>query len=184
MKNFKHYLIAVAALVAGFAISACTPDNDDNGNKATTKTQVEIKELTPNGATINVVTKNIKEFAYMLDRDVATSAILQAGEKTTIEDASSEKTTEIVIRNLEPNTTHTLYFAFRQASDNIILEKQTLEFTTTSYGYISRFLRRLRSVATHCATQHHHWQCTTTSAHSTATLSQICSCSMLSSVPQ
>ena len=134
MKNFKHYLIAVAALVAGFAISACTPDNDDNGNKATTKTQVEIKELTPNGATINVVTKNIKEFAYMLDRDVATSAILQAGEKTTIEDASSEKTTEIVIRNLEPNTTHTLYFAFRQASDNIILEKQTLEFTTTSYG--------------------------------------------------
>lgn len=135
MKNFKHYLIAAVALVAGFAISACTPDSNTDGGKLTTVAEVSIAELSPNGATISVVTKNIKEFAYMLDKDVPTSAILQAGEKTTIAEPTVEKTTEIIIRNLEPNTTHTLYFAFRKASDNLILnEKKSVDFTTTTYG--------------------------------------------------
>jgi hypothetical protein len=133
MKNFKSFLIAAVAIIAGVAISSCTPE-PVGPEKVTTKANVEVAELTPNGATIKVLTQNISEFAYMLDKDVPTSAILQAGEKTTIAEPAVEKVTDVVIRNLEPNSTHTLYFAFRKADGILYENKEVVEFTTTTYG--------------------------------------------------
>lgn len=133
MKNFKSFLIAAVAIIAGVAISSCTPE-PVGPEKVVTKAEVTVGELTPNGANITVVTQNISEFAYMVDRDVATSAILQAGEKTTIEDTDEVTTTAILLQGFEPNTTHTVYFAFRKADGILYENKEVVEFTTTSYG--------------------------------------------------
>ena len=134
MKNFNRFLIAAVALVAGFAMGACTPDNLDDEKGTETKAVVEVTELKPYGATITVVTSNIKEFAYLVDKDVPTSAILQAGEKTTFEDTTVETTTKVEISGFEANTTHTVYFAFRKADGILLDNKEIVEFTTTGYG--------------------------------------------------
>ena len=133
MKNFKSFLIAAVAIIAGVAISSCTPE-PVGPEKVATKAEVTVGELTPNGANIAVVTQNISEFAYMVDRDVATSAILQAGEKTTIKNTDEVTTTNILLQGFEPNTTHTVYFAFRKADGILYENKEVVEFTTTSYG--------------------------------------------------
>lgn len=133
MKNFKSFLIAAVAIIAGVAISSCTPE-PVGPEKVATKAEVTVGELTPNGANITVVTQNISEFAYMVDRDVATSAILQAGEKTTIKNTDEVTTTNILLQGFEPNTTHTVYFAFRKADGILYENKEIVEFTTTSYG--------------------------------------------------
>ena len=65
MKNIKNLLIAAIALVAGFAISACTPDPGPQGGGAETKVEVAIDNVAANGATIIVTTQNVKEFAYV-----------------------------------------------------------------------------------------------------------------------
>ena len=135
MKNLKHYLIAAVALVAGFAISACTPDNVNDGKGGTTSAEVTVGDLTPNGATITVVTEGIKEYAYIKSdepRDAA--AIFVGGEKVTIEATDVITTKEIKIQGLEPNTSYTYYFAFRKANNDFYGDVQCAEFTTTSYG--------------------------------------------------
>ena len=134
MKNFKSFLIAAIAIIACVAVSSCTKDPEGTTDKVVTKAEATVSELTPNGATITVETQNISEFAYMVDKDVPTSAILQAGEKTTIENTDVATTTTILLQGFEPSTTHTVYFAFRKADGIIYDEKVIVEFTTTTYG--------------------------------------------------
>ena len=135
MKNIKHLLFAVVALVAGFAISSCTPDPTPGG-KVETKVEVAVAEVMANGATISVTTQNVKEFAYVQrDTEIPATAILQGDDlKTKIENTEEIKTTSITITGCEAGKTYTLFFAFRLADDSIYEEVKRVEFTTTSYG--------------------------------------------------
>ena len=87
MKNFKFSLLAIVALVASFAISSCTKDAPTESKKPDNTNNVSIDitvgDATPSGANIVVKTKGIKEFAYIVDKDVEASAILAGGIKTT-----------------------------------------------------------------------------------------------------
>ena len=135
MKNIKHFLFAMIALVAGFAIGSCTPDPTPGG-KVETKVEVAVAEVMANGATISVTTQNVKEFAYVQrDTEIPATAILQGDEfKTKIENTEEVKTTPITITGCEAGTNYTLFFAFRLADDTIYEEVKRVEFTTTSYG--------------------------------------------------
>ena len=76
MKNFSNYMLAAIALVLGFAMSACTPDEPTPGKKET-KMEVAVTETSASGATIVVTTQNVKEFAYVQrDSEIPASAIL------------------------------------------------------------------------------------------------------------
>lgn len=135
MRNFKNYFIAAVALVAGFAISACTPDDIDDKKGVNTSVEVTVDGITPNGATITVTTQGIKEYAYIQREEaIDAAAIFVAGEKVTIEAADVATTKEIKIQGLEPNTAYKYFFAFREANDDIYDEVKCAEFTTTSYG--------------------------------------------------
>ena len=134
MKNFSHYLFATIALVAGFAISACTPEPEPI-QKAETKVEVAVAEVMPNGATINVTTQNVKEFAYMQrDTELDATAILTADTKKSIANVEELTTTTITITGCEAGKAYTVFFAFRLADDSIYSEVKRVEFTTTSYG--------------------------------------------------
>ena len=135
MKNFSNYLLATLALVLGLAVSACTPEPEPI-QKAETKVEVAVDQIMANGATINVTTQNVKEFAYVKrDTELAATAILQGDEfKTKIENTDVVTTSEITITGCEAGTTYTLFFAFRLADDSIYEEVKRVEFTTTSYG--------------------------------------------------
>ena len=135
MKNFSHYLFAVVALVAGFAISACTPDEPTPGPDAKTSVEVTVGEPAPASVEITVTTQGIKEFAYIKrDEAVEATAILAGGTKVEIEDPTTVTESKVFIQGLEPNTPYKVYFAFRQADNKIYDEVKCAEFTTTSYG--------------------------------------------------
>ena len=135
MRNFKNYFIAAVALVAGFAISACTPDDVDDKKGGNTTVEVTVGDITPNGATITVTTEGIKEYAYIQREDaVDAAAIFVAGEKVTIEATDVATTKEIKVQGLEPNTGYKYFFAFREANNDIYDEVKCAEFTTTGYG--------------------------------------------------
>ena len=139
MKNFKYTLLAMAAIIASFAMSACNDDpitnEPDDEPQEGVVAEVTISEVTPNGAVLSVQTRQISEFAYIQrDTEIPASAILQAGEKITIAETEELTTKEVLIQGLEPNTPYIVHFAFRQA-DGIILDKKTsIEFTTSNYG--------------------------------------------------
>ena len=142
MKNFKHYLIAMVALVAGFAISACTPDTPEPGPSAKTSIEVLVGEPTPASVEITVKTSGVKEFAYILDKDVPSTAILAGGTKVEIEDTTVVSENKVLIQGLEANTSHKVYFAFRQSDNKIYGEVKVAEFTTTNYGDVLTIVER------------------------------------------
>ena len=120
MKNFNRFLIAAVALIAGFAMSACTPDDIDDKKQGKTTVAVSVGDITPNGATITVKTQGIKEYAYIRSEEPREApAILVGGEKVTIEATDVETTKEIKVQGLEPNTAYKYFFAFREADDDI-----------------------------------------------------------------
>ena len=47
MKNFNRFLIAAVALIAGFAMSACTPDDIDDKKQGKTTVAVSVGDITP-----------------------------------------------------------------------------------------------------------------------------------------
>ncbi|MBO7261840.1 MAG: hypothetical protein J6U95_02775 [Alistipes sp.] len=128
MKNLFNYLVAFAAIIMGFAMSACTPDTPEPG--AGVSVAVVVDETTAATVSISVKTQGIKEFAYILDKEVAATAILAGGTKVEV-DSTEENVT---IQNLEPNTSYKAYFAFRQNDGKIYKDVVVAEFTTGSYG--------------------------------------------------
>ena len=137
MKNFKYTLFALFAIIAGFAITSCTQDPVENkGDKVVTKVEVAVAATAANGATIEITTQNVKEFAYLQrDTQIDATAILQGDEfKTKIADAEKETITTLTLTGYEAGKTYTLFFAFRLADDTIYNEVKRVEFTTTSYG--------------------------------------------------
>ena len=128
MKNLFNYLVAFAAIIMGFAMSACTPDTPEPG--AGVSVAVVVDETTAATVSISVKTQGIKEFAYILDKEVAATAILAGGTKVEV-DSPEENVT---LQNLEPNTTYKAYFAFRQNDGKIYKDVVVAEFTTGSYG--------------------------------------------------
>ena len=128
MKNLFNYLVAFAAIIMGFAMSACTPDTPEPG--AGVSVAVVVDETTAATVSISVKTQGIKEFAYILDKEVAATAILAGGTKVEV-DSPEENVT---LQNLEPNTSYKAYFAFRQNDGKIYKDVVVAEFTTGSYG--------------------------------------------------
>ena len=134
MKNFTNYLLATLALVLGLAVSACTPEPEPI-EKVETKVEVEVAQVMANGATINITTQNVKEFAYLQrDTELPASAILTSKDKKSITNPNELTTTTLVIDGCEADTSYTYYFAFRLADDSIYQEVKRVEFTTTGYG--------------------------------------------------
>ena len=137
MKNFKYTLFALFAIIAGFAITSCTNDPKTNeGNKVETKVEVAVAATAANGATIEITTQNVKEFAYVQrDTEIPATAILQSDEfKTKIANTEEVTKTTLIIDGCNAGETYTLYFAFRLADETIYQEVKRVEFTTTSYG--------------------------------------------------
>lgn len=134
MKNFTRTLLAMFAVVAGFAIGACTPDPQNPAQGGKTIAEVLLGEPKATSIEITVKTQGIKEFAYVIDKDRDATAILAGGEKTTIENSNSLTEHKIEIMGLEASSSHKIYFAFRAKEYNKILERQVVEFTTTGYG--------------------------------------------------
>ena len=137
MKNFKYTLVALFAIIAGFAITSCTNDPKTNkGDKVETKVEVAVAATAANGATIEITTQNVKEFAYVQrDTEIPATAILQSDEfKTKIANTEEVTKTTLIIDGCNAGETYTLYFAFRLADETIYQEVKRVEFTTTSYG--------------------------------------------------
>ena len=136
MKNFKQTLFAMVAIFMALAVGACTKDPGTNpGKTGETKMEVNLGEPTSYGVTLTIVTNNVKEFAYVQrDTELAATAILQGGVKTSIADASVETTTTIELTGLQSNTTYKYFFAFRLADNTIVDELKVVEFTTIGYG--------------------------------------------------
>lgn len=134
MKNFTNYLLATLALVLGLAVSACTPEPEPI-EKVETKVEVEVAQVMANGATVNITTQNVKEFAYLQrDTELPASAILTSKDKKSITNPNELTTTTLVIDGCEAGTAYTYQFAFRLADDTIYEEVKRVEFTTTDYG--------------------------------------------------
>ncbi|MBO7306900.1 MAG: hypothetical protein J6U59_02610, partial [Alistipes sp.] len=142
MKNFSHLLTAFVALVAGIAVSACTPDTPEPGPSVQSSIEILVGEPTPASVDITVKTTGIKEFAYVLDKDRDATAILAGGDKVEIEDPSIENAKVVTIQGLEANTSHKVYFAFRQSDGKIYGEVKVAEFTTTNYGEVLTVVER------------------------------------------
>ena len=105
MKNLFNYLVAFAAIIMGFAMSACTPDTPEPG--AGVSVAVVVGEPTAATVEITVKTQGIKEFAYVQrDSEVGATAILAAGTKVTIDDTSVATDTKVNLQGLEPNTAY------------------------------------------------------------------------------
>ena len=134
MKNFKFYVFAVVALVMGVSLASCQndPDTDNKGN-GKLKVEVKVASVEPGGATIQVVTSGIKEFAYVADQELPETAIFVAGETKTIADPTIETTTTLTILGKDVNTDVTIYFAFRKSDDTFYGKVETVQFTTTNY---------------------------------------------------
>ena len=133
MKNL-HYLFAFAAFIASFAIGACTPDTPEPGPSADTSVEVLVGEPTAATVEITVKTSGVKEFAYILDKDVVASAILAGGTKFEVKNTEGVSETKVNIQGLEPSTSYSVYFAFRLANNKIYDKVERVEFTTGNYG--------------------------------------------------
>ena len=133
MKNL-HYLFAFAAFIASFAIGACTPDTPEPGPGAGTSVEVLVGEPTAATVEITVKTSGVKEFAYILDKDVVASAILAGGTKFEVKNTEGVSETKVNIQGLEPSTSYSVYFAFRLANNKIYDKVERVEFTTGNYG--------------------------------------------------
>lgn len=133
MKNFKYYLFATAALLFGFAMGACTPDEPVNqGTEA--KASVVVASVGSSSATLNVVTTGVTDFAYIMNEsELPATAIFGAGTTVSLEDATVETTTEVVVNRLESESTYVVYFAFRTESGEVMDEVIEAEFTTVGY---------------------------------------------------
>lgn len=135
MKNFKHYLFAVVALVAAFAIGACTKDPVNKGQSAKTSVEVLVGTPAPASVEITVKTQGIKEFAYArVAENPGATALLANGTKVTIENPDVVTESKAFIQGLEANTSYKVFFAFRQTDNKFYDEVICAEFTTTSYG--------------------------------------------------
>lgn len=138
MKKFFNYLLAVATMLIGIGFTACQDDfNDDKGGLLV---NVKLKSVDTNNAYIEVITRNIREFAYMVDEgeNLPNSAILAAGMENgtlkTIESTKSKTTTQVKISGVDAETTHFVYFAFRKDDGTLYNEVKEIEFTTNGYG--------------------------------------------------
>ena len=107
-----------------------TPVDDHLGGK--TSVEVLVGKPTPVSVDVTIKTTNIKEFAYILDLDSDATSILVSGTKVEIKDPTIVSEKVITIHSLEPNTSHKVYFAFRQSDNNIYGEVKIEEFTTSN----------------------------------------------------
>ena len=55
MKNFNRFLIAAVALISGFAMSACTPDDIDDKKPGKTTVAVSVGDMTATGLGITQI---------------------------------------------------------------------------------------------------------------------------------
>lgn len=156
MKNFKHYLFAVATLVLGVCLASCGDDpiNEKPGTGTGTgnvNVDVSVASVEPGGATIDIVSEGIREIAYIeIDSELPASAIFAGGEVKTIADPAVETTTSILITGKEVATTYTYYFAFRESDNDFYGEVVKVEFTTTDYeGTLTVVDRRYDGFAVH-----------------------------------
>ena len=79
MKNFKHYLFAVAALVVGFAFSACQPDTPEE-KPAQASVQINVASVTASGALIEITTQGVNSYAYIMNElELPATAIYGGG---------------------------------------------------------------------------------------------------------
>lgn len=143
MKNFKHYLCAVAALLVGFAFSACTPDTPE-GPSAQASVEINVASVTSSGAVIEVVTKGVSSFAYIQNElELPATAIYGGGTIVEIADASVSTTTEVPFSGLESQKSYSVFFAVKD-SENILSETvYTAEFTTVGYTDVLTVVDRM-----------------------------------------
>ncbi len=128
MKNFKHFMIAVVALVMGVAFASCEND-PTNGPENGVKVEVKIASVTAGGVSLEVVTRGISEFAYT-KQELPESAIFGAGELKSIAATDVETVSSVNIYGYDPQTTGKLYFAFRKADGTLYGKVVVVEFTT------------------------------------------------------
>ena len=133
MKNFRHYLFAVAALLVGFAFSACTPDTPDTP-QSEASVQINVASVTANGAVIEVVTTGVSSFAYLQnENELPATAIYGGGTIVEVADASVSTTSEVKFSGLESEVSYTVFFAVKDANSILSETVYPIEFTTVGY---------------------------------------------------
>jgi hypothetical protein len=128
MKNFKHFMIAVVALVMGVAFASCEND-PTNGPESGVKVEVKVASVTAGGVSLEVVTRGISEFAYT-KQELPESAIIGGGQLKTIAATDVETVSAVNVYGYDPQTTDKLYFAFRKADGSLYGKVVVVEFTT------------------------------------------------------
>lgn len=132
----------MAALVMGVCFVACNEDPDVNGpsteqpgDKVEASVKVEVIEVNPGGARIEVTTTNIKQFAYLKsDNAVAEESVLfVTGAIKNIDEPEKETVTRLEILGVGENTAASVYFAFIQSNDEYYGEVVEASFKTTNY---------------------------------------------------
>ena len=143
MKNFKHYLFAVAALVVGFAFSACQPDTPEE-KPAQASVQINVASVTASGAVIEITTQGVSSYAYIMNElELPATAIYGGGTVVEIEDASVSTTTEVSFSGLEATTDYTVFFAVKDTKNVLSETVYTAEFTTIGYSDVLTVVDRM-----------------------------------------
>ena len=144
MKNFTKRLFVLCAVIASFAIGACTNDPATHGgNDAKVSFEFVVGEPSATMVDITVKVQGIKEFAYVQrDTEVQNSAIMHSGVKTEIEDAYVLSEHKIHIQGLEAQTSYKVFFVYREAKTNKLSEVFCAEFTTEAYGDVITVVER------------------------------------------
>ena len=143
MKNFTKVLFVMCATIVGFAMGACTPDNTNGREEVKTSYEVVAGDPSATMVDLTVKVKGISEFAYVRrDTEVPASAIMNAGAKVEIEDATKLSEHTIKVQGLEASTSYKVYFAFREAKTNKLMPVQCVEFTTVGYGDVITIVER------------------------------------------
>lgn len=143
----------MAALVMGVSFVACNDDPDvekPNNNKPSTEqpegvsVKVEVVEVNPGGAIIELTTTNIKEYAYLrTDTDITEeSALFVGGNVKSIAKPEQETVTRVEILGVEANTSAKVLFAFRMSDNQFYGEIFKAEFTTTNYDGVLTVIDR------------------------------------------
>lgn len=135
MKNFKHFLFALTAIVLGFAITACTYEPDTNKPAIEASVNVETGDIDQTSAAFKITTTNIAEVAWVLtDKDdLDATQVIGGGERIKIENVQSA-TTNILVKELEPSTTYTMLVAAVTSDEELYAEVIKVDFTTTGFG--------------------------------------------------
>ncbi|MGM9767714.1 MAG: hypothetical protein ACI3Z0_04545 [Candidatus Cryptobacteroides sp.] len=127
MKKTINFLLAAAACVMAFLLSACTE------SAPVVSAQAELTSAAVTSATVSLNTRGLIEYAYVVKADASEApdpaVIFLEGVTGTLVDGVNE----VVINGLEGNSSYVAIFAFRQSETAFFKDLVTVDLATPDY---------------------------------------------------